>query len=407
MRGAVNGLVGKGRTPIGNSLLAVPDDLGPAEGRRSVILVSDGGDNCAPPDPCEAAARGLPAGRRPVDLGRRPAGQRARPAPAASASPRPAAGPTSTSQDADELGDELAALLTRAFRSYEPAGTKVTGGPPQPAGRGARSAGLFQDALRARRARAGTRSRCPRGGAAGLGDRDPVRTRPRAERRCGPSCSIPTSSASRATREVLLAPRAAERDRVRAQSLRCRASRAEGAAAGRYTSGSRSRTGSQTDAGPGRARRPAARARRGGGLTRAAGRARDAAADARPRRLRRTPRRTSPRRAAAAMTGSSVLVVAGVGVGGPRGRACSPRCVLTRRRPACGSARRARRGARRRAAAPPLRRRAQEPTPVVGGGSFNAAPVLEPGRYRDTVLPDGVPLLRRAPRGRPAPARHG
>ena len=25
--------------------------------------------------------------------------------------------------------------------------------------------------------------------------------------------------------------------------------------------------------------------------------------------------------------------------------------------------------------------------PVVGGGSFNAAPILEPGRYRDTLLP--------------------
>ncbi len=27
-------------------------------------------------------------------------------------------------------------------------------------------------------------------------------------------------------------------------------------------------------------------------------------------------------------------------------------------------------------------------TPVVGSGSFNAAPILEPGRYRDTVLPE-------------------
>jgi hypothetical protein len=27
-------------------------------------------------------------------------------------------------------------------------------------------------------------------------------------------------------------------------------------------------------------------------------------------------------------------------------------------------------------------------TPVVGGGSFNVAPILEPGRYRDTILPE-------------------
>jgi Ca-activated chloride channel family protein len=30
---------------------------------------------------------------------------------------------------------------------------------------------------------------------------------------------------------------------------------------------------------------------------------------------------------------------------------------------------------------------AAEPTPVVGGGSFNAAPILAPGTYSDTVLP--------------------
>ena len=56
---------------------------GPREGRRSVVLVSDGGDNCAPPNPCEAAERGGQARRRPVDLGGRPPGQRARPPPAA------------------------------------------------------------------------------------------------------------------------------------------------------------------------------------------------------------------------------------------------------------------------------------------------------------------------------------
>ena len=33
------------------------------------------------------------------------------------------------------------------------------------------------------------------------------------------------------------------------------------------------------------------------------------------------------------------------------------------------------------------RQSAQDYEPVVGGGSFNAAPILEPGRYRDTLLP--------------------
>jgi hypothetical protein len=31
---------------------------------------------------------------------------------------------------------------------------------------------------------------------------------------------------------------------------------------------------------------------------------------------------------------------------------------------------------------------AQDPDPVVGAGSFTTAPILEPGRYRDTVLPE-------------------
>ena len=37
------------------------------------------------------------------------------------------------------------------------------------------------------------------------------------------------------------------------------------------------------------------------------------------------------------------------------------------------------------AAAPAV---AQEPAPVVGGGSFTDAPIVEPGTYRDTVLPE-------------------
>lgn len=51
---AVDGVVAKGFTPIGRSLeeaaMALPN------GRGTVILVSDGEDTCAPPDPCEVAA---------------------------------------------------------------------------------------------------------------------------------------------------------------------------------------------------------------------------------------------------------------------------------------------------------------------------------------------------------------
>ena len=65
MRDTVHALEGKGRTPIGASLLATPGDLGSAQGRRSVILVSDGGDNCAPPDPYKAAQQ---VAKQGVDL---------------------------------------------------------------------------------------------------------------------------------------------------------------------------------------------------------------------------------------------------------------------------------------------------------------------------------------------------
>lgn len=43
-----------GFTPIGNALRAASNDLG-TQGERHVILVSDGEDTCAPPQPCEVA----------------------------------------------------------------------------------------------------------------------------------------------------------------------------------------------------------------------------------------------------------------------------------------------------------------------------------------------------------------
>jgi hypothetical protein len=60
MLDAVDGVEAKGFTPIGRSLeeaaVALPD------GRGTVILVSDGEDTCAPPDPCEVAAALLERG---------------------------------------------------------------------------------------------------------------------------------------------------------------------------------------------------------------------------------------------------------------------------------------------------------------------------------------------------------
>ena len=51
-----------GSTPIGRALRAAASDL-PASGPASIVLVSDGGDNCAPPDPCVIAGELAAEGR--------------------------------------------------------------------------------------------------------------------------------------------------------------------------------------------------------------------------------------------------------------------------------------------------------------------------------------------------------
>jgi Ca-activated chloride channel homolog len=54
LNAAVDDIKPRGDTPIGRSLRAAAEAL-PREGPRSIVLVSDGEDTCAPPDPCEVA----------------------------------------------------------------------------------------------------------------------------------------------------------------------------------------------------------------------------------------------------------------------------------------------------------------------------------------------------------------
>ena len=51
---AIEGLEASGYTPIGLSLQEAAVDL-PETGPRSIVLISDGEDTCAPPDPCRIA----------------------------------------------------------------------------------------------------------------------------------------------------------------------------------------------------------------------------------------------------------------------------------------------------------------------------------------------------------------
>lgn len=51
---AVDGIQARGWTPMGTALRQAAEAL-PSSGPRSIVLVSDGDDTCAPPDPCEVA----------------------------------------------------------------------------------------------------------------------------------------------------------------------------------------------------------------------------------------------------------------------------------------------------------------------------------------------------------------
>ncbi|WP_227982349.1 vWA domain-containing protein [Nocardia spumae] len=54
LNSAVDGIQASGYTPIGTSLREAAKSL-PSSGPRSIVLVSDGEDTCAPPDPCAVA----------------------------------------------------------------------------------------------------------------------------------------------------------------------------------------------------------------------------------------------------------------------------------------------------------------------------------------------------------------
>jgi Ca-activated chloride channel family protein len=144
LRSRVQALQGRGRTPIGRSLRAAAQDL-PSSGKRTVILVSDGGDNCAPPDPCKAAEAVAKAG---VNLNISVVGlqvnERVRRQLRCIA--RAGGGTYVDAGDADALRREILAAIARAFRDYKPVGTPVTGGPAD-AQAAAVGAGQYLDAI--------------------------------------------------------------------------------------------------------------------------------------------------------------------------------------------------------------------------------------------------------------------
>lgn len=122
----VAGLEAKGFTPIALSLRQAAGDL-PPSGKRTIVLVSDGIDQCAPPRPCDVAREVV---RRGVDLRIETVGFKVNAAARRQLQciARVANGIYRDAEDAEELAAELRAISTRAARAYIPQGTPVDGG---------------------------------------------------------------------------------------------------------------------------------------------------------------------------------------------------------------------------------------------------------------------------------------
>ncbi|MDQ0377411.1 vWA domain-containing protein [Amycolatopsis thermophila] len=122
---AVDGIRPSGYTPIGTALRTAADAL-PGAGPRAVVLVSDGEDTCAPPDPCEVAAELTRQGTRIVvhtvgfDVDEKSRQQ-------LTCIAQVTGGTYSDAPDGKTLERILPRVTSTALRTYEPAGTPITG----------------------------------------------------------------------------------------------------------------------------------------------------------------------------------------------------------------------------------------------------------------------------------------
>ncbi|WP_433559580.1 vWA domain-containing protein [Pseudonocardia xinjiangensis] len=124
---AVDGLTPRGFTPIGRALQVAAESL-PQEGPRSIVLVSDGEDTCAPPQPCEVvrtlAGQGVDLVVHTVGFGVDSVA-RAQLSCVAQAT----GGTYSDAPDAETLQRVLPRVTATALRNYQPAGSPITGSP--------------------------------------------------------------------------------------------------------------------------------------------------------------------------------------------------------------------------------------------------------------------------------------
>ncbi|GAB3403801.1 hypothetical protein GCM10027569_11240 [Flindersiella endophytica] len=123
----VDALEPVGFTPIGTSLRQAGADLG-TRGQRRIILISDGEDTCAPPDPCDVARELKKQG---IELAIDTVGfnVNAKARAQLQCIARVTDGTYGDAKDAGELSSRVQGMFKRALQAYEPVGKPVKGSP--------------------------------------------------------------------------------------------------------------------------------------------------------------------------------------------------------------------------------------------------------------------------------------
>jgi Ca-activated chloride channel family protein len=126
LRRSIAGFSPRGDTPIGASLREAAADLANAPGRRTVVLVSDGEDNCSPPAPCDVARE---LSKQGFDLRVEAIGFQVNAAARAQLAciAKATGGSYYDAPDSRALTGQLQALSLRAYRDFEPIGAPISG----------------------------------------------------------------------------------------------------------------------------------------------------------------------------------------------------------------------------------------------------------------------------------------
>lgn len=125
-KAAVASLRPTGFTPVGLALREAARDLGAGATARRIVLITDGEDTCAPPDPCEVARELAAQGTQLVvdTLGLAPDEKVRRQLVCIAAA---TGGTYTAAQSADELTDRIKQLVERAKDTHATAPTVVAG----------------------------------------------------------------------------------------------------------------------------------------------------------------------------------------------------------------------------------------------------------------------------------------